>query len=455
MMESVLVVEDRQALRQVYTEYLKNQGYRVVGCGSAEEAQSVLDQQEISAILLDYMLPRLDGLSFLRQLKKKEVDAQVILMTAFGEIKLAVQAMRVGAFDFLEKPIDLEHLGLVIKRALEHHSLKKSDAVFREQRSGDSKPIIGSSELLTRAVAMADTVAESDTTCLILGESGTGKELLARRVHERSGRREGPFVSLNCASIPRDLMESEMFGHEKGAFTGAVARKIGLVEMASGGTLFLDEIGDLSLELQPKLLRLVQEFEFRRVGGSRIQKSDVRLICATNRDLANEVREGRFREDLYFRISVFPVEMPPLRERIEDLRELVPHFLSRCGHPQRALPDSIMRFLEQYTWPGNVREVENVIERAVILSQGGDIRLDHFPDNIRRDRILMGFGLDLSKTIKENVQRLEHEVEEKMIDLVLRECGGRREPTASRLGISAKTLYNKLKARRDQGVGGS
>lgn len=451
-MQTVLLVEDREGLRQLYVDFLKSCGYAVKDTASAEAALAAVEKHAFSLILTDYMLPGMDGITFLKEVLTRHPDAPVIVMTAFGDVKLAVEAMRAGAYDFLEKPIDLDHLGLVVARALDHHQLKR---VHHRQTEHEQPTIIGKAAALMSALDMVDKVAPTDANCLLLGESGVGKELFARTIHSRSKRSDGPVVTVNCAAIPSELIESTLFGHEKGAFTGAHERKTGLVEMANGGTLFLDEIGELPLPLQPKLLRVLQEQAFMRVGGNQTHQADVRLVCATNRDLKAGVRLGWFREDLYFRIAVFPLEIPPLRERREDLAALIAFFLTRRGHGHPQLSESLLRKLQTYDWPGNVRELENVLERAAILSGGEPLQAQHFPKDILggADTVGVDFALDLTLSYKSNLARLSEQLEQQMIRMLLRDCDGHREETARRLGVSVKTLYNKMKAHHieDQG----
>ncbi|MDJ0839526.1 MAG: sigma-54 dependent transcriptional regulator [Acidobacteriota bacterium] len=452
-MQSILLIEDREGLRQVYATFLRGQDYGVHETGSVDEARKALKHHQFSLILSDYMLPGTNGLDFLKELRGQDKDTPVIMMTAFGEVKLAVEVMKSGAFDFLEKPIDLEHLKLVVARALEHNSLKRRSEYDRDRDRQSDHVIIGNSAALQKVVTLADKVAPVDTTCLLLGESGVGKEVFARYLHAGSPRAEGPLVAVNCASIPGELLESELFGHERGAFTGADRRKIGLVEMADAGTLFLDEIGELPLDLQPKLLRFIQTREMTRVGGTRVIKSDARLLCATNRDLKAGYREGWFREDLYYRLAVFPLEVPPLRVRIEDLDELVPFFMNRAGHPHPNLDPNLLARLKAYSWPGNVRELENVLERACILSRQEPLAERHFPIDLftTSDSLPVNMTMDLNKTLKGNMKDWEQALERHLIAALLREEGGRRDRVAARLGVSVKTLYNKMQAHQLSG----
>ena len=445
-MGSILLIEDREGLRRVYAEYLRRQGHAVAEAGSVEKAVSLLADREFPLVITDYMLPGENGMTLLKQLREKDPEQLVIVMTAFGEVKLAVAAIKAGAFDFLEKPIDLDHLGIVVSRALQHHGVQRAEA-FRqnrlEQEPGTS--IVGDSAELKEVLALVEKVAPTDTTCLLLGESGVGKELFARHLHRHSRRAGRDMISINCASIPRELVESELFGHERGAFTGAVEKKVGLMEMAAKSTLFLDEIGELPLDLQPKLLRAIQTGEIMRVGGTRVIEVDTRLVCATNRNLEAGIREGWFREDLYYRLAVFPILIPPLRERAQDIPALLQFFLQK----QRiaGLAPGLLAKLSEYHWPGNVRELENVIERAAILSQGEPLTEDCFPETLfaGKGRISLPVSLDLNRPLRENLDGLSAQVEHRFIQLVLQEENGHRERTARRLGLSVKTLYNKLK----------
>lgn len=445
-MHHILLVEDRESLRHVYATYLRGQGHGVAEAEDVERARALLQQNQFDLILTDYMLPGVTGLDFLSEIKAQDEQTPVVVMTAFGEVKLAVETMRRGAFDFLEKPIDLGHLGLVVSRALDHRGLLLQRGLAERKSKGNNhEAIAAKSPAMIAALEAAGQVAPGDTTCLLLGETGVGKEVMARYIHQHSKRADGPLVALNCASIPGELMESELFGHERGAFTGADGRKAGLVEMAAGGTLFLDEIGELSLDLQPKLLRFIQEREFTRLGGTRVIKSDVRVIGATNRDLQNGIGEGWFREDLYYRLAVFPIQIPPLRERLDDLPELIHIFLQRNG-VAKAMDADLVTKLSAYSWPGNIRELENLVERACILARGGPLSARHFPENLfsgERHRALH-INVDLQQSLKANMAMLETEVERHMIAALLREEDGKRAPVAQRLGVSVKTLYNKM-----------
>lgn len=440
-MNSILLVEDREGLRRVYASFLRGQDYTVVEAGSVEEAFQKLEGTQFSLVLTDYMLPGANGLSLLKSIKAKEPDSPVIVMTAFGEVKLAVEAIKAGAVDFLEKPVDLEYLKLVVARALGVSQMTRSKQIAACVK----QEIVGQSPALHHALSLADKVAPSQSNCLLLGESGVGKELFAKRIHAASSCAQGEIVSINCASIPAELMESELFGHERGAFTGAVARKMGLVEAAHGGTLFLDEIGELPLELQPKLLRFIQTRQFFRVGGNRTYTSNVRFICATNRDLKQGAQRGWFREDLYYRLAAFPIEIPPLRDRLEDIPLLCAFFLAHYPHPR--VPAETLALFTAYTWPGNIRELENLLERAVILAGGAPLLPPFFPADMRvaGQIISQQVELDLNLGVKENLRRLEGFLEQRLIRAQLTRHRGNREKVAAALGYSIKSLYNKMK----------
>lgn len=446
-MQSILLIEDRENLRKLYADFLRKHDYLVREAGSAEEASKMMNHHEFGLVVTDYMLPGINGLDFLKQIKSQNSEQSVIVMTAFGEVRLAVEAMKNGAADFLEKPIDLEHFKLIVARTLRHDRLEKRERLDQHDRSGPI--LVAESQALKEVVAMGDQVATSDVACLLLGESGVGKELFAQRIHRKSPRSSGTMISVNCAAIPRDLIESELFGHEKGAFTGAVSKKSGLIEMADGGTLFLDEIGELPLDLQPKLLRVIQTGEFRRVGGSKLLHSKIRLICATNRDLVVGTREGWFREDLYYRIAVFPIKIPPLRERKGDILPIASQILSQAGY-HIPLTESVQQKLGDYSWPGNVRELKNILERAVILSAGKGLSVEHLPADMKQsqDQRELKMPMDLTQSLKENLKTLEVELTRQLIVALLEEKGGHREQVAAVLGVSVKTLYNKM-----QGLG--
>nr|MBI3613042.1 sigma-54-dependent Fis family transcriptional regulator [Nitrospirota bacterium] len=374
-------------------------------------------------------------------------DTPIVLLTAFGSMEGAIEAMKQGAYDYLAKPFRREEVKLVVRRSLDHRRLIRENAKFREElRDRDSRsPLVGSSPPMLEVYKLVAKVAAGKSTVLLEGESGTGKELVARAIHSNSARRDGPFVPVNCAALPETLLESELFGHERGAFTGAVGAKPGLFETANGGTLFLDEIGDISPALQVKLLRVLQEQEVRRVGGTAVIRLDCRLIAATNRDLAALVKEGRFREDLFYRLNVVRITLPPLRERREDIPMLAHHFLQQGAggptHPIRGFLPETMACLQHYAWPGNVRELENVIERVVSLSRGPLVLPSDLPDVVRQARGDAVAGLGGRATGASGALLTLEEMEKRYLQQVLQETGGNKVQAAKILGIDRRTLY--------------
>lgn len=374
MSTEVLVLDDELNIRKILSAMLEAEGYLVHLAATIAEAKEKLRTQKIQAVLSDLRLNREDGLQLLKWVRDEQVSVPIIILTAHGTIDSAVDAMKQGAFDYLSKPFDRAELVRVIKKAV--LSFKFQNEELKNWKfAGNQLPMIGETPKMLKIYGMLDKIAASDSTVLILGESGTGKELIAAALHERSPRSSQPFIKINCAAIPDTLMESELFGHERGAFTGAVSSKPGRFELADKGTLFLDEIGEMSVEMQVKLLRVLQEKSFERVGGLRTHTVDVRLIAATNKDLEKEVREGRFRNNLFYRLNVVPIELPPLRERPEDIPRLVAFFLQKIGDRMKKTPavmqPEALELLMQYPWPGNIRQLENVVERVMVLNEGG------------------------------------------------------------------------------------
>jgi two-component system, NtrC family, response regulator AtoC len=388
----ILIVDDEPRFCEVYSMLLSDLGVEIVTAGGGEEALGKARADRPDVVITDLAMPGMDGMALLKAMREEFHDVPVVVATAFGSIESAVNAMRAGAFDYVTKPVEEETLLLTARKALSFAGvLAENRALRRELESRyDMRQILGESPEMMRALKMSGDVAKTDTTVLILGESGTGKELVARAVHFNSPRARGPFIPVNCAAIPETLLESELFGHEKGAFTGADRRREGRVESSNGGTLFLDEIGDMPTALQAKILRLLQEKEFQRVGGREPIKADVRFLCATNRDLAKAVKEGKFREDLFYRIHVFPIMLPPLRERGADVLLLAKFFIKKysreMGKPVGQIGRDAQTLLTQYRWPGNIRELENVIERAVILCEGESLTADALPAEIQNDK---------------------------------------------------------------------
>jgi DNA-binding NtrC family response regulator len=452
----ILIVEDKDSLRTMLRHALERQGHAVIEARDQAEALKMLQQAQPALVLSDLRLPEGDGFGVLRASKEIDPDVPVIVMTAYGSIEDAVTAMKEGALDFLAKPVDPDHLLLLVSRALEQRRLVTENLLMKEElavRRG-APQLVGDDVSLRKVFTALQRAASTDTTVLIEGESGTGKELFARSLHALSSRADAPFVAINCAAIPETLLETELFGHEKGAFTGAVSRKPGKFEMAHRGTLFLDEIGDLPLALQAKILRALEERRFERVGGTALVTVDVRLVAATNRGLRAAVAARRFREDLFFRLSVFPITVPPLRDRGNDIPLLARYFVDRfCRELKKkaiGLSPAALEALQAYRWPGNVRELQNCIERAVILADGDSIlprhlNLSFVTTPIAEEAPNPWANLDLTGTLTDVTRRAVGEVERLKIREVMREADGNKGRAAEMLQISYKNLLAKLK----------
>ena len=454
----ILIVEDKDSLRAMLRHTLERQGHSVLEARDQPEAEALL-RHGPAMVLSDLRLPAGDGFGVLKASKEFDADTPVVVMTAYGSIEDAVAAMKAGALDFLAKPVDPDHLLLLVARALEQRRMMTENMLLKEElgvRRGAPK-LVGNDAALLKVRASLQKAAATDTTVLLEGESGTGKELFARSLHAQSARAEAPFVAINCAAIPENLLETELFGHEKGAFTGAVARKLGKFEMAHRGTLFLDEIGDLPLALQAKILRALEERRFERVGGTASVQVDVRLVAATNRGLRAQVAQRRFREDLFFRLSVFPITVPPLRDRAGDIPTLAAFFVERfCRDMKKKLltisPAALER-LTSFNWPGNVRELQNCIGRAVIVTEGADIQPRHLNlsfVSLEREPEPVNPLTEISFDGSLNdVTRRVVSVEEKMkIEQTLKEADGNKGRAAELLQISYKMFLAKLKEHR-------
>jgi DNA-binding NtrC family response regulator len=455
----VLVVEDKDSLRIMLKHVLESRGYGVVEARDQAEAADALKRCQPALVLTDLRLPIGDGFGVLRAAKELDSELPVVVMTAFGSIQDAVAAMKEGALDFLAKPIDPDHLLLLVDRALAQRRLAIENQLLREElasRRGLPR-IVGEAPALRQVSAALHRAAGTDTTVLLEGESGTGKELFARALHALSPRANGPFIAINCAAIPENLLETELFGYEKGAFTGAAGRKPGKFELANRGTLFLDEIGELPFPLQGKILRALEERTFERVGGTLPLRVDVRLVAATNKNLRAAVSARRFREDLFFRLSVFPITVPPLRDRRDDVPILARHFIERfCGEMKKrslALSEAAEQELRAYRWPGNVRELQNCIERAVILADGDVIHPRHL--NLLTHQVPSSAGdtdpwsrIDLTGSLAEASRRVLDDVERHKIVRALAETGGDRGRAAEMLGVGYKTLVARIKLHR-------
>jgi DNA-binding NtrC family response regulator len=452
--ERILVVEDDASMGFFLSEAMRKEGYWVDVVASGEEALERIAQDRFNVVILDLKLPSMDGMEVLANIKATNPEMSVIMITAHGSKDIAIEAIRKGAYDYFTKPLDINEMRVVVKRALEREYLQDELRQLREtvEKRRGFHNIVGNSKGMREVFDIAETVFENDITVLITGESGTGKELIAEAIHYNSPRRAKPFVKLNCVAIPETLLESELFGYEKGAFTGAARQKLGKIELANQGTILLDEIGDMSLATQAKLLRVLQEKEVERVGGVKPIKVDVRIIASTNQDLSQLVREKCFREDLYFRLNVLPIHMPPLRERSEDIPLLVDHFISlskaKFHKDIEGFSEDAMNLLINYVWPGNVRELENVVQRAIILAKERAIEEWSLPPEIRGQRKEGYFDMEKLETdlpLNDKVEMIVAEVEKKLIIQALDTVGWKREEAASLLGTSLKTLYNKMK----------
>jgi two-component system response regulator AtoC len=443
----VMVVDDNKMFRDVVADQLNDSNIEAAALSSGEEALQSLGKTDCDVVLLDINMPGISGLDVLRQIRLMEDAPEVIMLTADTSLSTGLEAMRLGAYDYLTKPATLDEIEAVIRKADEKRRLVRQNASLRDAvrppAGEDPAALVYRSRAMGDLVALAETAARADSTVVITGESGTGKDVLARFIHARSARAESPMISVNCAALPESLFESEFFGHERGAFTGATATKRGLIEAADGSTLFLDEVGEMPLQTQVKLLRFLEEGRFRRVGSTRDRAADVRVIAATNRNLAEDVTAGRFRADLFYRLNVISLHVPPLRERREDTHALVEHFLSvfreRFNRPALALSEEARRRLATYDWPGNVRELRNALERAAALASA---------DTIEAAQVLPAGGArsdGAGVVAPDGAPVTLEELERQHILRVLADAGGNRERAAALLGISARTLYRKLR----------
>ena len=451
-MTRVLVADDSDAMREGMVLTLARLGYEAQGVKGGEEAVAAYGRRRFDVVITDLRMIPVDGLAVVRRLRDLDPEATVLLVTAHGSIDAAVAAMRAGAIDFLEKPFSPEILGARVEKAAEiaRERRRARDAQARaaaldEDRVREAGPLglVGDSRAMGKVREQVLKVAATDATVLVLGESGTGKELVARALHEASRRREGPFVPVSCAALPEGLLESELFGHERGAFTGATRRKIGRFELADGGTLFLDEVGDLPPQVQVKLLRVLQERRFERVGGEETLEVDVRLVSATNRDLARRVAEGRFREDLYYRLAIVPLRLPPLRERPEDVEGLAHYFLDkhapRMGRRPRGFDPEALALLRRHGWPGNVRELENAVQQAMVFSEGERVRVEDLPVTLREAPTSLP-SLDGERSLTDILEDLERQ----LVTGAYRKAHGVKAEAARLLGIKPSALYYKL-----------
>ncbi len=447
-MRRVLVVDDEENLRVVLRTLLRRHGYEVETASSGEEALALVDGFGPDYVLTDVRMPKMGGLDLLATLRAKGNDATVIVMSAYGNLDLAIEAMKAGAYDYVQKPFKADEIVLALRKAEERESLRRENRALREEVRKENRfeDILAKSAKMQEIFRTIAKVADFKTTVLITGESGVGKELVARALHRRSSRGGGNFVAVNCGAIPENLLESELFGHRKGAFTDAVQDRRGLFEEASGGSLFLDEIGELPLGLQVKLLRVLEDEKIRRLGDSRDIQVDVRIVTATHRDLTAEVKAGRFREDLFYRLNVLPIHVPPLRERREDIPLLIDHFVERNNGrlrtAVRGLDTEARRLLYEYSWPGNVRELENTIERAMVLTEGDLVTATDLPERVRDARDPVQMQLASGELSVKKTTRI---IEELLIRRALTKTKGNRTRAAELLEISHRALLYKLK----------
>ncbi len=457
-MAHVLIVDDENNIRRVLAAMLKREGYEVTTAADGEQALAVFQKVPVSVVVTDLVMPRVGGMELLKRVVADWPDIPVIMITAHGSVDSAVAALKAGAFDYITKPFDQAELKKVIEKAARAHDLERQNVHALGDTAGS--PLVGASPAMKAIHEIVARVADSPSTILITGESGTGKGLIAQELHRLSSRRDKALIKVNCAAIPKDLVESELFGYEKGAFTGAVGSKPGRFELADGGTIFLDEIGEIPGEIQVKLLRALQESEFERVGGVRTIRVDVRLIAATNRDLKALIADGRFREDLFYRLAVVPMELPPLRDRREDIPILVSHFIEkfnkRLGKRVEGVDHEAMQLLQAYGWPGNIRELENLMERSVLFADGPVIEASQLPDALREKAPgaavptaavgpIAAVASPAGASMKEIVRHAQAELERGLIAAALEETGGNVTRAAKRLQISRKSLQVKMK----------
>ena len=444
---NILVIDDEAAQRDILTGYLKKKGYQIFAASSGKEGIEITKNEPVDIILSDFKMPELNGIEVLEQVKKMNPEISFVIVTAYGTVENAVKAMRLGAFDYISKPVDLDELDLMIERIIEHKKLKSENQLLKTQLQEKYKisSIVSQSQKMEEVINVAARVAESKATVLITGENGTGKEVLAKAIHYMSSRKEKPFIAVNVPALTETLLESELFGHEKGAFTGADKMKKGRFEIADGGTLFLDEVGDIPQSIQVKLLRVLQEHQFERVGGTERIEVDVRIIAATNKDLEQKIKEGTFREDLYYRLNVVSINIPPLRERKEDILPLIENFIDKyCKENNKEkleVSKEAVDVLMKYTYPGNVRELENIIERAVVLTRGKVITLNDLPMNIKGFKDEKALGSLDEGTLTDQVEALEKQ----LIFDALQQSDGNQTKAGKLLGLTERNLRYKLK----------
>ena len=453
-MAKTLVIEDNETLREGVVQVLKRMDHEVFSASGGAEGLAIFQREEPDLVITDLKMDDVDGMEVLHEIRQSDTEALVIMMTAFGSIERAVEAMQAGAFDFIAKPFPPDLLRTRVERALGIHQERRhtrrleseNEMLRRDSVQGFDDEIVGDSAPMQKILSRVERAAGSDSTVFIHGESGTGKELVARALHKASPRAEGPFVKVNCSALAESLLESELFGHEKGAFTGAHKQRMGRFELADGGTIFLDEIGDIGHAIQLKLLRVIQEREFERVGGEKTLSTDVRVVTATNRDLREAVEEGEFREDLFYRLHIIPIELPPLRERPGDIEPLVRHFIEKLGPRTRSsatdIDEEAMSLLKRYSWPGNVRELENVIEHALVFADSQVITRSELPPMVGGDG--QKSGVELAAVEERSLPEVLEDLERQLICQAFEKADGVKTETARLLGIKPSALYYKL-----------
>ena len=444
----ILIIDDEESMRDMVSKILRRENFYTKGCENGLEAIKLLEKEEFDAILCDVRMSKMDGIEFLKEAKKRDYDAIIIMMSAYGSIDSAVKAMKLGAYDYISKPFKPDEILLTLEKGLEHKKLKKENIELKERLKGGYifENIVGKSQKIISLFKTIDRVAKYDSTVLIVGESGTGKELVAKAIHNKSERKKGPFIAVNCGAIPHDLLESELFGHMAGAFTDAKKDKAGLFEEAEHGTLFLDEIGELPSPLQVKLLRVLQDGEVRRIGENISRKVSVRVIAATARDLAKEVEQNKFRSDLFYRLNVLPICIPPLRERKEDIPLLIDHFIQKINQRLNLKINGIeketLKYLIEYEWPGNIRELENCIERMMIMTDNKWLSTSDIPQEIML-KIKPSKQLIPDEVI--SIKKASKMIEEELIKKALKKTGNNHSQAARLLEISYKSLLTKIK----------
>ncbi len=447
----ILIIDDEKNTRDGLQKLLSFE-YKVETCEDALKGLDLIKKYHYDLVLTDLNMPMMNGFEFIKEVVKLDGAPLVIMLTAYGSVEVAVEAMKVGAYDYLTKPVNIDNLEMLIKRGIDSIKLIQENKLLKQQlsQSGESNQIIGQSEDLVKILADVEQMAPAKATVLISGESGTGKELIAEALHKLSPRKHKPFITVHCASLNANLLESELFGHEKGAFTGAITKKIGRIELADEGTLFLDEIGEIDSATQVKLLRVLESRKFERVGGTQTIQSNARIVCATNRALKKEVEQGNFRQDLYFRLSVLNITLPPLRARKDDIEALLNHYLSyfnsENGKKINKFQPEALHLLKAYDWPGNVRELRNMVERMVVMSKGGDLSVGEIPNDIHQ---LITLHPQLAVTTEDRKPLKLADNEEQLIDDALECCDQNITHAAKRLGISRRTLQRKIKKRKD------